>query len=286
MSLIHSTAILSPEVEISENVVIGPYCVLDGKVRVAENCTIGSHVVIRGRTEIGSGTQIFNGASLGNCPQHTRLTGPTGGLIVGPNNVIREFVTIHGAMSPDHETVVGHGNYLMAGCHVAHDCCLGDQITMANNVLLAGHVQVGSSCFVSGAVAVHQHCRIGAYAMIGGQAHVTQDVLPYVTVDGRTSQIVGLNIVGLRRNGFTPDDISTLKDAYRMVFRSGNRADEILRQLQDTFSEGPAAIWANFIKASHRGFVRERAVPAAATLRLYNPDEFDQESMPAERRAA
>ncbi|MDA0658532.1 MAG: acyl-ACP--UDP-N-acetylglucosamine O-acyltransferase [Planctomycetota bacterium] len=286
MSHIHPTAILSPEVEIGENVEIGPYCVLEGEVRVAEKCVIGSHVVLRGRTGIGSGTQIFNGASLGNCPQHARLAGPTGGLVIGRNNVIREFVTIHGAMSPDHDTIIGQGNYLMAGSHVAHDCCLGDQVIMANNALLAGHVEVGNSCFVSGAAAVHQHCRIGAYAMIGGQAHVTQDVLPYVTVDGRTSQIVGLNIIGLRRNGFTPGEISTLKDAYRVVFRSGNRADEILRQLQSSFPEGPAAIWANFIQASHRGFVRERAVPAAATLRIYQPDNENPEAMPGARRAA
>jgi len=285
MPHVHPTAVVSREVQLGDQVEVGPFCVLEGDVTVGEGSKIGAHVVIRGRTRLGKGTQILDGAILGNPPQHATHRGPTGGLRVGDNNVIREHVTIHAAMATDHETEIGNGNYLMAGCHVAHDCVLGNQIIMANQALLAGHVQVGDYAFVSGAVAVHQFCRIGTFAMVGGQSHITQDVLPYVTVDGKSSQVVGLNIVGLRRRDFCPEQIRVLKDAYRIVFRSGDRAEQVLENLRTHFRNGPASIWIPFIAASQRGYLRERSVPAGATLRLFQPDAIDSESTQVRRAA-
>jgi UDP-N-acetylglucosamine acyltransferase len=197
-----------------------------------------------------------------------------GRVVIGAGNVLREFVTVHRAMSADRETVIGDGNLLMAGAHVAHDCRLGDRIVIANGTALGGHVVVEDRAFISAMVGVHQFCRIGRLAMVGGQAHIVKDVPPFVTVDGVSSKIVGLNLVGLRRAGTTPADIAGLKAAYRLIYRSGLPWTTVLDYLAVQFPDGPARHFREFFQGGTRGFVPARAMPAGATLLLH--DELDE----------
>ncbi len=203
-------------------------------------------------------------------------------MIVGDHNTIRENVTIHRGLTPDAETRLGSNNLVMVNAHIAHDCHLGHDIILANNVLLAGHVTVGDRAYLSGAVGVHQFCRIGQFAMVGGQAHITKDVPPFVTIDGVSSRVVGLNLVGLKRAGFTPEEIGQLKAAYRMAFRSGLRWDAMLFEMRQRFATGRAAALHAFMAETKRGCVPERATPRAATVRLHLPDPDSPDSADAE----
>jgi UDP-N-acetylglucosamine acyltransferase len=170
----------------------------------------------------------------------------------------------------------------MVGAHVAHDCTLGNNVILTNNSMLGGHVNVGDRAYVSGGVAVHQFCRIGRLAMVGGLARVRQDVPPFVTVDGGSTMIVGLNRVGLRRAGFTPEQMGELKEAYRAIYRSGLPWEEMLATLEVQFPTGPAAEFLIFFLGGHqRGFVQERRTPPGATVRLVRDEDDSVEQKPA-----
>jgi UDP-N-acetylglucosamine acyltransferase len=160
----------------------------------------------------------------------------------------------------------------MVNVHVAHDCHIDDNVIMANNVMLAGHVAIGRRAYLSGAVGVHQFCRIGAFAMVGGQAHLSQDVPPYVTVDGQATLIVGLNKIGLKRAGFSEAEMLELKEAYRVIYRSGLRWVEVQAALKQQFPAGPAAAFGEFFATGKRGFVSERRAPPSASLKLVAPE--------------
>jgi UDP-N-acetylglucosamine acyltransferase len=185
---------------------------------------------------------------------------------------IRENVTIHRALVPGETTLIGNENLIMVNAHVAHDCRIGDHTIITNNVMLAGHVTVGDYAYLSGGVGVHQFCRIGAHCMVGGQAHVKKDVPPYVTVDGQTTRVVGLNLIGLKRRGFSADDLAQLKAAYRIIYRQGWTWSEVLERLRVTFEAGPAMEFLTFLSDSRRGFLLERRTPHGATLPLPLPD--------------
>lgn len=264
---IHPSAVIDPRAKIGSGVEIGPFCVIGAEVEIGAACVLRSHVIVNGRTTIDHGTQVFDGVALGNEAQHARAAERPGRLEIGANAILREHVTVHVGLTEDAVTRIGEAAFIMAGAHVAHDCEVGAHVVMANHVLLGGHVHVGEAAFLSGAVAVHQFCRIGQQAMVGGQAHVTQDVLPFVTVDGRSGLVVGLNVVGLRRAGTPAAEIQRIKEAYRIVFRSGLMANEIRQQLQGT-GNPYATQYAAFIAASERGFLRERQMPRSATIQL------------------
>jgi UDP-N-acetylglucosamine acyltransferase len=174
-------------------------------------------------------------------------------------------------------TVIGDHNLLMVGSHVAHDCTVGNNAILANNALLGGYVIVEDRAFVSGAVAIHQYCRVGRMAMIGGCARVVQDIPPFVMVDGRSGLIVGLNLVGLRRNGYAAKDVAQLKAAYRVIYRQGLRWAEVLDRLQAEFTSGPAAEFHRFLSQGKRGFVQERRMPPNATLKLRRASDDENE---------
>jgi UDP-N-acetylglucosamine acyltransferase len=265
---IHPLAIVSPKAQIAANVSIGPFAVVEADVTIGEGCQLDSHVVIKNGTRLGAHTIVHEAAILGGLPQHVNKPKQPGLLVVGANNTIREHATLHRAMKAGAATIVGEGNYLMAGVHVAHDCRIGNHAIFANNALLAGHVVVEDRAFVSGAVGVHQFCRIGRLAMVGAHAKVVQDVPPYVTIDGISGCVVGLNLVGLRRNGFTSDDIIQLKTAYRLIYRRGLKWSEVLEQLKSDFPAGPAAVYSEFLSGGTRGFVQERRMPPGATIKL------------------
>lgn len=270
---IHPLALVDPRAEIGRDVQIGPFAVVEAGTVIGDGCVLESHVVIKQGTTLGPGNHVFEGAILGGLPQHLRMPPRVGSLAIGPSNTIREHCTIHRALHDSDATIVGSNNLLMAGAHVAHDCRVGSHTIFANNSLLAGHVTVEDRAYISGSVAIHQFCRVGGYAMVGGLARVVKDVPPYVTIDGNSGFVVGLNSVGLRRNGFSNEEIGQLKAAYRLIYRSGLRWRQILDRLRAEYPSGPASHFAAFFAGSTRGIVAERRVPPAATLRL--PDEVE-----------
>jgi UDP-N-acetylglucosamine acyltransferase len=269
---IHPTAVIDPRAEIASSVTIGPFCVVEGDVAIQSGCRLASHVMVKSGTVLGENNTVYEGSVLGGRPQHLRAGERVGRLKVGNGNTVRENVTMHVAVHEDAYTVVGHNNFLMVNVHIAHDCQVGDNVIIANNAMLAGHVVVESRAYVSGAVGVHQFCRIGQMAMVGGQAHITRDVPPYVTVDGLSSLVVGLNRIGLRRNGLTDQDMVQLKAAYRVIYRSALRWSDILATLRRQFPLGPAAAFYEFLRDGERGFVQERRGPPKSTIRIFDEE--------------
>jgi UDP-N-acetylglucosamine acyltransferase len=276
----HPLAVVSPQAMLGHGVSVAPFCIIEPGVVIGDHCTLASRVVIKSGTRLGSHNTVAEGSVLGGLPQHTRMPERLGQLVIGSHNTIRENCTLHRALHEDAATVVGDNNFLMVGTHVAHDCRIGNNTIFANNVLLGGHVTVGDRAFVSGAVAVHQFCRIGGLAMVGGHARVVQDVPPYMMVDGNSGYIVGLNLVGLRRNGFVSEEVVELKQAYRLIYRGGLKWNEVLAELKRRYTSGPAAEFPKFLSEGTRGFVQERRMPPGATLKLRRATEDDDGKMP------
>ncbi|CAA7616031.1 acyl-ACP--UDP-N-acetylglucosamine O-acyltransferase [Magnetospirillum sp. UT-4] len=240
---IHPTAIVDPQAEIADTAKIGPYCVVGPHVSLGENVELLSHVVVEGRTTIGSGTRIFPFASIGHQPQDLKYHGEPSTLEIGSNNQIREYVTIQpGTEGGGMVTRVGNSCLFMASAHVAHDCILGDNVIMANNATLAGHVTVGECAFLGGLSAVHQFVRVGKHAMIGGMSGVEADVIPFGMVIGNRAHLNGLNIVGLKRRGFSRDDIHTLRNAYRLLFAPEGTLQERLSDVEEQFKDHPVVM--------------------------------------------
>jgi UDP-N-acetylglucosamine acyltransferase len=255
---IHPTAIVHPGAKIAEGVEIGAYSVLGEHVSVGKGTRIASHVLVEGWTTIGERNQIFPFSCIGTAPQDIGYRNEETYLVIGNDNVIRESATVHRATTKeDRVTVIGNNNFLMAYSHVAHDCKLGNHIIMANSVGLGGHITVGDYAILGGIVAVHQFVRIGAYAIIGGQSAVPQDIPPYVSASGNRAKLYGLNLVGLKRRGFSDEVISNLKKAYRIIFRSGLILEEALDRVKSELSGSQEAMHLiDFMKNSKRGITR------------------------------
>lgn len=286
MAQIHATALVDPRAELGRDVVVGPWCIVEAGAVIGDGCRLAARSVVKGRTTLGSDNEIGEGAVVGGVAQHLHVHEPGGTLVIGNHNRIRENVTIHRGWNNDAATIIGDSNMLMVGSHVAHDCRLGNNCILVNHVLLGGHVQVDDRAYVGGAAAVHQFCRIGRLAMIGGLSRVTQDVPPFVMVEGGVTLVVGLNKVGLRRNGYTPEQILQLKNAYRVIYREGLRWSEVLEVLKAEFSSGPAVAFHEFFKVGKRGFVQERRISRKATLKLVDPAQDNDEADEARRRSA
>lgn len=275
---IHPLAVVSPHAELGSNVRVGPFAIVEAGVVVGDGCQLASRAVVKTGTVLGSDNQIFEGAVIGGMPQHIHMPQHPGRVEIGDGNVIRENVTIHRALEAGHVTRIGNRCLLMVAAHVAHDCTVGDGAILTNNVMLGGHVTVGEKAYLSGGVAVHQFCNIGSLAMVGGMARVTRDVPPFVMVDGGSTMVVGLNKVGLRRAGFTPEDVRQLKAAYQVIYRSGLAWEEILDVLRLEFPVGPAAEFRPFFLAGTRGFVQERRTPPGAIVRLVREEDDTSEA--------
>ncbi len=274
---IHPTAIVSSTAQIAPDVQIGPFCIIEPETVIGQGCILESRVTVKTGTTLGANNRVFEGAVLGGLPQHVHIPENPGTVVIGSNNVIRENVTVHRALVPDHATVIGDDCLIMVNSHVAHDCHMGNHVIVTNNALLAGHVVVEDRAYISGAAAVHQFCRIGCFAMVGGQAHMVQDVPPYVTIDGLSSMVVGLNKIGLRRAGFDQEAIQELMAAYRVIYRSGLRWVEVLEQLRTRFPSGPAALFYEFLSTTARGIASERRAPPGATIKLRETVEAEPE---------
>jgi len=252
---------------------IGAFASVEADAELGDHCIVASGAVVKAGVKAGSHNEFCEHSVIGGAPQHAGRPQHIGRVVIGDNNVFREYVTIHRALKPEAATTVGSGNYVMASAHFGHDSTVGNHAIFANGALLGGHVSVSDRAFVSGAVAVHQFCRVGRLAMVGGHARVVQDVPPFMLLDGQSGCIVGLNIVGLRRSGHTAEEITSLKAAYRLIYRRGLPWKEVLETLRVEFQSGPVTQLLEFLSAGTRGFVQERRAPPAATLRLRVPDE-------------
>jgi UDP-N-acetylglucosamine acyltransferase len=219
--MIHPTAIIGPDARIDPTVEVGPYVVIEGPVRIGPGCRIEAHAQVIGRVEVGEGTSIGRGAVIGGDPQDLGFQPATeSGVVIGPRNVIREHVTIHRGSKPGSQTQVGEGNFIMVGAHLAHDVRLGDRNILANACLLAGHVQVGNQTFIGGGAVFHQFLRIGDSCVIQGNGSFGKDI-PHYCAAQRTNCLTGLNIVGLRRQGFSAEQRAAIKEMFQLLFRSG-----------------------------------------------------------------
>jgi len=254
---IHPTAIISSKAEISTDVNVGPYSIIDEGVRIGPGVSIGPHAHIMRYTEVGEGTVIHNGAVLGNIPQDNAFKDKETFLKIGRNNVIREYVTVHRGTQEGTSTVIGDGNFVMATVHVGHNCTIGNSTIIANSALLAGYVTVEDFAFISGNVVVHQFCRIGRVSIIGGFSGVNKDVPPFMSVRG-PSVVWSINLVGLRRVKFSREAINQIKEAYTIMYRSGYNTDQAVEEIMK-MSPGPeVGYFVDFIKASKRGICKYR----------------------------
>lgn len=258
--MIHPSAIIDSSAQLSAGVEVGPYAIIGKHVTIGSGTTIGAHAVIGDWTTIGENNQIFHQTSVGAPPQDLKYHGEEAWTRIGNNNVIREFATIHRGTPTGHgETVVGNGNLMMAYSHVAHDCIIGNGVVMANVATLAGHVTVEDNVILGGLVAVHQFSTIGAYAMIGGGTMVGLDILPYTiaTSAKREAKLRGLNLIGLKRRGFSDETISNLKKAYKTLFMANLKLPDAIARIKSEISGCTEIDYLlAFIENSKRGICR------------------------------
>jgi UDP-N-acetylglucosamine acyltransferase len=256
--MIHPSAIVYSGAEIDVDVEIGPFAVIGANVKIGRGTKIGPSAVIQGWTEIGENNQIFHLTSVGAIPQDLKYKGEETYLKIGNGNIIREFATIHpGTVTGDGETTIGNDNLFMAYSHVAHDCHIGNKVIMANGATLAGHISVEDYAILGGLSAVHQFARIGAHVMVAGGAMVGQDVPPYTMASGDRATLHGLNLIGLKRCGFSDEVIRNLKKAYKILVRSNLRVEDALAKIK---SEIPSSSELNhfveFVENAKRGICR------------------------------
>ena len=250
--MIHPTAIIHPKAKLDSTVQVGPYAVIDEGVELGADCVVGPHVYLTGLTTIGAHNHFHAGCVIGDAPQDLKYDGAPTRLRIGDHNVFREHVTVHRSTRPDAETVIGSHNFLMANAHVAHNCVVGDHVILANGALLGGHAVVQDRAFISGNCCVHQFCRVGTLALMQGGSVISKDLPPF-TVALRVNEICGLNVVGLRRAGFTAEQRMELKRLYHLLFRGGKNLGAAIAEAQKKFTSAPAKVLLDFIAEAKRG---------------------------------
>lgn len=259
---IHPTAVISPQADLDQNVNVGPYAIINENVRIGAGTTIEGHAVISGPTTIGENNTISSFATVGAAPQDLKYKGEPTELIIGNNNRIREYASLHrGTVQGGGKTVIGDNNLLMSYIHIAHDCIIGDHVVMSNAATMAGHVKVGDYAIIGGLVAVHQFGRVGKHSYIGGISGITQDVPPYVIIAGTRNQarISGINKVGLKRRGFSRETISNIDAAFRIIFRSPDLLlKDALQMTREVVPDCPEVEdMIRFFEESERGVARK-----------------------------
>lgn len=257
--MIHPTAIINPGAELDSTVSVGPYTVIGDNVFVGAGTVIGPHVVIDPFTTIGPDCHLYQYAAVGAIPQDLKFGGEKSYLKIGRGTVLREFVTVHrGTAAGRGVTEIGEDCFLMAYTHIAHDCKIGRKVVLANNATLAGHITVGDYATIGGLVAIHQFVSIGPHAFIGGMSGVSKDIPPYVIASGTPRvSLHGLNIVGLKRHGFSDKTISRLKKAYRIIFRIGLTVNQAVDRVRAEVDQAPEVVtFIEFIQSSQRGITR------------------------------
>ncbi|MFP3294436.1 MAG: acyl-ACP--UDP-N-acetylglucosamine O-acyltransferase [Hydrogenobaculum sp.] len=253
------TSIISPKAEIGLNVEIGEFCIIEDDVKIGNNVKIKNKVLIRKGTIIKDNVKIYDGAIIGEDPQHLKDNGEGSIVEIGENTIIREYVTIHrGTTFDKKKTTIGANVFLMAYTHVAHDCVVKDGVIMANCATLGGHVEVGEYAFIGGLSAAHQHTKIGAYAMVGGLSGVSLDIPPFVKAAGPHAKLFGINTIGLERRGFSKEDIEIIKHVYKIIFRSQKLKKDAIEEVLSLYKDNKYALmFVDFIKNSKRGVARE-----------------------------
>jgi UDP-N-acetylglucosamine acyltransferase len=263
MTTIHPTALVDPRAELDASVSVGAYAVIGPDVKIGPGSTVGPHCVIEGRTTIGSDNRIFQFASLGAVPQDMKYAGEPTELQIGDRNTIREFCTFNtGTVQDKGVTSLGNDNWISAYVHLAHDCVVGSNTIFSNNAQIAGHVEIGDHVIMSGFANVHQFCKIGAHAFVGMSTSLTQDVPPFVLLNGNPAQAHGVNIEGLKRRGFTREQINGIRAAYKLIYRSGLTLEEAKAALIAEEESSPADValhiraMRDFLGTASRGIVR------------------------------
>jgi len=256
--MIHPTAIIHPKAELDSNVSVGPYSIIRENVAIGTGTVIGPHVTIDPYVNIGQDCHIYQFASVGAAPQDLKFKGEVTYVKIGRGTVVREFVTINrGTEFGGGVTEVGEDNFLMAYCHVAHDCITGKKVILANNATLAGHIIIEDGVTIGGLVAIHQFVRIGEQAYVGGKSAVVKDVPPFVIASGDRAKLHGLNSIGLKRQGMSQETLSTLKKAYRIMFRIGLTLNEAIERVGAEVDQIPEVVtFSSFIKSANRGITR------------------------------
>jgi len=254
--MIHPTAVIDKSAELDTDVEVGPYCIIGQQVTIRKGTKLIAHVSIQERTEIGEGCTIYPFAAIGGPPQDITYKTEDTTCVLGDNNTIREYVTVNRGSKSSGSTIVGSGNFIMAYAHIAYDCRVGNHIIMANCATLAGHVHVDDYAIISGLSAAHQFCRIGKFAFISGLAGVPKDVPPFMMAAGNRARLYGLNVVGLERKGFTKEDLTMLKRAYRILFRSALPLEKSLKMIETELPGERVRELVDFIRSSERGICR------------------------------
>jgi UDP-N-acetylglucosamine acyltransferase len=258
---IHPAAVIDPRAQLDSSAIVEAYAVIDGPVNIGPETRIGAHAVVSGHTTLGARNTVSSFASIGAPPQDSHYQGEPTELIIGDDNLFREYVSIHRAtVKATGKTLIGNGNMIMAYCHIAHDCIIADHVIMANLATMAGHVEIGSHANLGGMVGVHQYCRIGDFAYVGGMSGIALDVPPYVIMEGTRNQmrIAGINKIGLRRSGMDRETIKNLEEAFKILFRSPELLlKDSLAKLEDEMKDClEVQLMVDFFRTSKRGVVK------------------------------
>ncbi len=249
---VHPTAIVDPEAQIGENVAIGPYSVIGAGAVIGAGCTVQAHVVIEGSVVVGRGNFIGHGAIIGGAPQDLSFDpGTRSGIQIGDDNVIREYCSIHRGTAESTATKIGRKNFFMVGAHVGHNCEIGDNVIVANNCLLGGYVQVADGAFLGGGCVFHQYIRVGRLAITQGASAFSKDIPPFV-IGAERNTVFGLNVIGLRRAGFSSKERDEIKEAFRLIYQSGFNLTQALAKAAETNFSGPASELIDFVASAQK----------------------------------
>ena len=254
---IHPTAIVDPQAEIGTGTIVGPYCIVQAGVVLGADCWLQHHVTLAGPTRVGMRNKFYAYCSIGQQTQDLKYQGEPTFLEIGDENTFREFVTVNRSTTAEGKTRIGHRGNFLAYSHIGHDCDVGDAVIFSNNGTLAGHVQVGDHAIMGGLTAVHQFCRLGRYAITGGCSKIVQDVPPFMIADGNPAKVRGINVVGLERNGFAPETIKTIKEAFRLIYRSKYNTRQAVEAIQQELAASAEITQiVEFIMTTERGIIR------------------------------
>ncbi|WKZ68558.1 MAG: acyl-ACP--UDP-N-acetylglucosamine O-acyltransferase [Melioribacteraceae bacterium] len=258
MSEIHPTAIVSPKAKIGNNIKVHPYAIIHDDVEIGNDCVIGPYAVVYNGARIGNKVYIHQSAVIANVPQDLKFGDEKSYVYIGDNTTIREFVTIHRGTGEGGFSKVGENCLLMAYVHIPHDCIIGNNVILANTVQIAGHVEIDDNVIVGGVTAIHQFCKVGKYSMIGAATKITQDVPPFVLTGREPMRYMGLNVIGLRRRGFSGEDISTLKKVYSIIYDSGLTLTKAKEKIAEEYGDVPSVKeLLDFLQRSNRGIIRK-----------------------------